>query len=185
MQGQTSLFRQSAVDRLSTPDDLDELMHVASPRYWLVLVALAGLLVTAVIWSAVTMIPTTVAAVGALGPAHGGLQALVFVPADKAAQLRPGMGANVTIPTTATLQPLALAGRVTAVAATPADQATLLRALSGSAYVEALTAGGELVQVHVALTRQLGMPFGALQQGMPLHAVITVARRRVIQLVIP
>lgn len=185
MQSQTSLFRQSALDRLSTPDDLDELMHVASPRYWLVLVALAGLLVTAIIWSAVTMIPTTVAAVGALGPARGGLQAIVFAPADKAAQVRPGMAASVTIPTTSAVQPLTLAGRVTAVADTPADQATLLRALGGSAYVNALTAGGELVSVHVALTRKMGLPAGALQGGMALHAVITVARQRVIQLVIP
>lgn len=185
MQSQTPLFRQSAVDRLSTPDDLDELMHVASPRYWLVLVALAALLVTALIWSAVTMIPTTVAALGALGPARGGLQAVVFVPADKAAQVRPGMAATVTIPTTSAVQPLTLAGRITAVAEAPADQATLLRALGGSAYVNALSAGGELVPVHIALTREMGLPFGALRRGTALHAVITVARRRVIQLVIP
>jgi HlyD family secretion protein len=185
MQGQPSLFRQSAVDRLATPEDLDELMHVAPPRYWLVLVALGGLLITAIIWSIVTTIPTTVAAAGALGTTPGGLQAVVFVPADKAVQVRPGMDVKLTIPATAALQPMALAGTVASVAAAPADQQTLLRTLGNAAYIQALTSGGEFVPVHVALPRRLGMAAGAPQRGMPLHAVITVARQRVIQLVVP
>jgi hypothetical protein len=185
MSGQPSIFRQSTVDRLSTPEDLDELMHITGPRYWLVLVALGGLLITAIIWSIVTTIPTTVAAAGALGAAPGRLQAVVFVPADKAVQVRPGMDVKVTIPTTAALQPMALAGKVTSVEAAPADQQTLLRTLGSAAYVQALSSGGEFIPVHVALARQRGMATGALQRGMPLHAVITVASQRVIQLVIP
>jgi hypothetical protein len=184
MSGQPSIFRQSTLDRLSTPEDLDELMHITSPRYWLVLVALAGLLLTALLWSIVTTIPTTVSAAGALGTAPGGLQAIVFVPADKSVQVRPGMAVKLTIPTTAALQPLALGGTVTAVAAAPADQRTLLRTLGSAAYIQALAAGGEYVAVHVALSRYGGMA-AALQRGMALHAVITVASQRLIQLVIP
>jgi hypothetical protein len=185
MYGQPSLFRQSAVDRLATPEDLDELMHVASPRYWLVLLALGGLLITAIIWSIATTIPTTVAAAGAFGAAPGGLQAVVFVPADKAVQVQRGMDVEITIPTTAALQPVALPGMVASVEAAPADQLTLLRTLGNAAYIQALTSGGEFVPVHVALPRRLGMAPGAPRQGMPLQAVITVARRRVIQLVVP
>jgi HlyD family secretion protein len=45
-----SIFRKAAMDRLSSPEQLDELMQVTTPKSWLALAAFGALLTTALIW---------------------------------------------------------------------------------------------------------------------------------------
>jgi hypothetical protein len=52
------IFRQAALERLSSPEQLDQLMHVTTPRGWLALLALIGLIVTVAAWSISDTIPT-------------------------------------------------------------------------------------------------------------------------------
>src|SRR5687768_13449091 len=66
-----SMFRKVALDRLASPEQLDLLMEVTSPRTWLALTALALLLATAVTWGFVGTIPTQVEAQGVLIKAGG------------------------------------------------------------------------------------------------------------------
>jgi hypothetical protein len=54
------IFRQVALERLASPEQLDLLMKVTSPRSWLALGALGSLLVVAIVWSIVGRIPTEV-----------------------------------------------------------------------------------------------------------------------------
>ncbi|HEX8451334.1 MAG TPA: NHLP bacteriocin system secretion protein [Longimicrobium sp.] len=56
------IFRKVALDRLGSPDQLDELMQVATPKGWLALTGLAALLVVAIAWSVVGSIPERIAA---------------------------------------------------------------------------------------------------------------------------
>ena len=46
-----SVFRRAALERLSSPEQLDQLMRVTTPRGWLALLALCGLLVGALSWA--------------------------------------------------------------------------------------------------------------------------------------
>lgn len=61
-----NLFRKSALERLSTPEQLDTLMQVVSPQSWLVLVALLIIVITGVGWAFVEAIPTTIGGQGIL-----------------------------------------------------------------------------------------------------------------------
>lgn len=54
------LFRAKAQERLSSPEQLDQLMRVTSPRSWLVLLGLAAIIAAALIWSFVGQVPRTV-----------------------------------------------------------------------------------------------------------------------------
>lgn len=45
------LFRKAAMEKLSSPEQLDVIMHVTSPMGWLALIGLACILVLAVVWS--------------------------------------------------------------------------------------------------------------------------------------
>ena len=63
---QESLFRKAALERLSSPEQLDLLMQVTSPRGWLILAALGLILVTAVLWSIFGVIPTKITGKGIL-----------------------------------------------------------------------------------------------------------------------
>jgi HlyD family secretion protein len=61
-----TIFRQQALDRLSSPERLDHLMQVINPKDWLFLGGLAVFGVLGVIWSIFGTIPITVTGKGVL-----------------------------------------------------------------------------------------------------------------------
>ncbi|MEG4817378.1 NHLP bacteriocin system secretion protein [Microcoleus sp. K5-D4] len=63
---QNKLFTTEAIDRLSSPERLDEMMQVVSPRSWLPLTAIGCLVAAAGVWSAIGRIPLTVSGQGVL-----------------------------------------------------------------------------------------------------------------------
>lgn len=58
------LYRKSAVERISTPEQLDKALTVTSPMSWIALAAVTVVLLAAVIWSVTATIPVTVTAAG-------------------------------------------------------------------------------------------------------------------------
>jgi HlyD family secretion protein len=61
-----ALFRQKSLERLSSPERLDQLMQVVSPKSWLPLLSLGSLVVVAGIWSVKGRIPITIEGRGVL-----------------------------------------------------------------------------------------------------------------------
>ncbi|MBF0186765.1 MAG: NHLP bacteriocin system secretion protein [Magnetococcales bacterium] len=64
MQAHKQLFRQAALDRLASPDQLDRLVSVTDARGWVVALTVAGLLGFLGVWSVYGAIPTTVKSQG-------------------------------------------------------------------------------------------------------------------------
>ncbi|OGM05760.1 MAG: NHLP bacteriocin system secretion protein [Candidatus Wallbacteria bacterium GWC2_49_35] len=60
------LFRKAALEKLSTPDQLDRLIVITGPRGWLALLAIAGALVTALLWGVFGTISYKVGGTGML-----------------------------------------------------------------------------------------------------------------------
>src|SRR5579872_6965820 len=118
------IFRKSALDRLATPEELDELMRVTSPRTWLALFGLAVLLLAGIIWSALTSVTTTVSAEGVVAPP--GREALVLLAPEQATRLRPGMTAHVTAPILINDAPLSVTGRVASIGRFPVEGPALI-----------------------------------------------------------
>src|SRR5918998_6001484 len=67
---QKSLFRQEAMDKTLSPDELDLLMRVTSPRGWLALIALFALIAATLVWGIFGTVPIVVS--GEDGVLHGG-----------------------------------------------------------------------------------------------------------------
>ncbi len=61
-----SVFREVALDRLSTSDRLDQTLAVSSPKGWLALTMLAGMTASVLAWSVLGQVSTFVAAPGIL-----------------------------------------------------------------------------------------------------------------------
>jgi multidrug efflux pump subunit AcrA (membrane-fusion protein) len=59
-------FRRRALERVSSPEELDRLVKVALPRMWIALAGIAVLLAVAVVWAFVARVPTTVEGPGFL-----------------------------------------------------------------------------------------------------------------------
>jgi multidrug efflux pump subunit AcrA (membrane-fusion protein) len=57
---QKSLFREEAMEKMSSPDELDRLMRVTDPKGWLALIALLALVAAAVVWGVFGSVPIEV-----------------------------------------------------------------------------------------------------------------------------
>lgn len=68
------IFRSVALERLSSPEQLDQLMQVTTPRGWLLLVGVGALLATALVWGVLGSVPERIAGQGILTRSGGVLE---------------------------------------------------------------------------------------------------------------
>lgn len=59
----SQLFRAKSLDRISSPEDLNDYVRVANPGVWIVLCAVVILLAGMLVWAAVGVLDTTIDAV--------------------------------------------------------------------------------------------------------------------------
>lgn len=71
---QKKLFRKVAMDRLSSPEQLDALMRITTPKGWVALSAIIGLLILTVVWGVIGSIPTIVLGQGLFVRSGGVMQ---------------------------------------------------------------------------------------------------------------
>jgi multidrug efflux pump subunit AcrA (membrane-fusion protein) len=60
------LFRKSAMQTLSSPEQLDQLLKITRPRAWIALGAIGMVIGVALLWSIFGSLPTTVAGQGVI-----------------------------------------------------------------------------------------------------------------------
>ena len=58
------VFRKSAIERLSSPEQLDKALAIGSPMSWLALIGVTIMIVVALVWSVVGTLPTMLDASG-------------------------------------------------------------------------------------------------------------------------
>ncbi|MDR3178918.1 MAG: hypothetical protein LBT82_02545 [Oscillospiraceae bacterium] len=58
------IFRKSSLDRISSPEKLNDYIKVSNPSVWLIISALFVLIVIGFVWASVGSLPTNVQAVG-------------------------------------------------------------------------------------------------------------------------
>ena len=86
------IFRKKSVERVSSPEQLNEYIRVSSPGMWMVLLAIAALLVGVCVWGAVGHLDTTVQSV-AIG--DNGQMTLYIREAD-APYMEEGMAVSIS-----------------------------------------------------------------------------------------
>ncbi len=153
------LFRKRALEKLQAPEQLDQLLTVTSPRSWLALFAIGGLLVAALLWSLLATVEVALDGNGVLvlndetsdQSNHAQFKAVIFVGIEDARRIHTGMTARISPATVRKEEYGLLDGRVTAVNPHPSDQAEMIAILGNDAYVQYLAAEGKLVAVHVDL----------------------------------
>ena len=68
---ENGLFRQKSLERVSSPEQMDDYIRVTSPGVWLVLAAAIALLAGLILWAALGRLETTVTAAAVAGPEVG------------------------------------------------------------------------------------------------------------------
>jgi hypothetical protein len=88
------IFRKEALDRLASPEQLDQLMQLTSPRGWIALAGLGLLLLAALAWSLFGTIATTVEGQGFL-LRSGGLTSITAPHAGRVTEVLVHVGEDV------------------------------------------------------------------------------------------
>jgi hypothetical protein len=70
MDNREAVYRRAALERLTVPEELNEVLSVARPLDWLVLTAIALLCITGLLWASLARVPVTVHGQGVLEPAE-------------------------------------------------------------------------------------------------------------------
>lgn len=66
-----SLFRKTALERISSPEQLNEYIKITNPGVWSILLGCLVLLIAVGFWAFSGSIPDTVHAFGIIFPEHG------------------------------------------------------------------------------------------------------------------
>ncbi len=88
------LFRKVSLDRLSSPEQLDQMVAVTTPKAWLALIGIAIILITAIIWSIFGAIPTNVNGQGILINSYG-IQNIIHTHSGQVTDIRVAAGDQV------------------------------------------------------------------------------------------
>lgn len=89
------IFRKVSLDRLSSPEQLDQVMQVTTPKGWLALAAVGGLLLTAIVWGCVGQLDDKVAGRGILVKS-GGVLEVVTTATGRVSDVAVAVGDSVT-----------------------------------------------------------------------------------------
>ena len=92
-QMQDQLFRKKTLERISSPEQLQDYMRVTNPGTWMVLAAVIVLLAGLIVASTLVSVETTVSAKGTIG--QEGSAVVMELPANDGADIREGMAVRV------------------------------------------------------------------------------------------
>jgi len=191
------LFRRKALEKLASPERLDQLMSITTVRGWLTLLALGSLIVAAAVWGFFAKIPTTLSGEGILrssDQAANGLEAVLYVSVWDGMRIQPGMVAKISPVTVVKEEHGLMLGNVASVERSASTYEEMLLALGNDTLVQTLASAGKLIEVHVELEVDEHNPSGyawtsvqgpptAVQVGTICSGVIVIAEQRPIDLV--
>jgi hypothetical protein len=191
------LFRRKALEKLASPEQLDQLMAITTPRSWLALFGLGGLLLAAVLWSVFGTIPTTVTGDGILIPGEqepGLLEAVLYVSVWDGARIEPGMEVKVSPVTVVKEEYGLMLGHVASVDRNPSSFEDMMGTLGNDALTTLYSSDGKLIKVQVELETSDDTPSGyewtskqgpstSIDTGTICNGVIVIERERPIELV--
>jgi HlyD family secretion protein len=92
----SNTFRKVALERMSSPEQLDQLLRVTTPKAWLALLSLIALLTVAVAWGYWGQLTTRVAGQGVLIRA-GGVQNVVPLGAGQVVEIKARVGDHIAV----------------------------------------------------------------------------------------
>lgn len=85
------LFRKASIDRVSSPEQLNDYIRVSNPGVWMILAAVIVLLIGVCVWGIFGRLETKIAAAGT---AENGVF-VCYVTEENAAKIKAGMTVNV------------------------------------------------------------------------------------------
>ncbi|MBW4660009.1 MAG: hypothetical protein KME15_15145 [Drouetiella hepatica Uher 2000/2452] len=196
---QESLFRKEALEQVSSPEQLDQLMQVVNLRDWLPLASIGFLVTLALLWSVIGRIPIFVESKGLLIKNRSDssqLTSVSYFPIVEGKQIQVG-DRILIIPETNSIQEFGgLEATVTEVSPSSVTQASALKRVDGNLELAELVYTPASIEVLAQLkpnpenvtgyewSMSKG-PSEKLSGGTPVTARVTLSDRAPISFVFP
>lgn len=182
------LFRKESLERLSSPERLDELMTVVNFKTWLPLGTIGVLLGLGLIWSWVGRIPVTTHGRGLLvqnDQSGGELVALLHFDNRYRGQFRPGMAVVLTPETLLIYNEPGLKAEIVEVLEPPALTLNQARQVDVEGATEDESQDGRLEVLAQLSPMDAAMPPNTIVPGVEIQGRITLEERAPITFVFP
>ena len=152
----SEIYRSAALERLSSPEELDSLMQVTTPKGWLALLSLGGLILVALLWGIFGRIPTKVTGSGIIlermGDTAKSLEAVVYLSPRDGKRVRPGMKILISPTSTRLEESGSILGIVSRVSESPATSQGMMSTLQNEKLVQALYSVSAPIEICADLT---------------------------------
>ena len=157
------IYRKKLMERISSPEQLDEMIVITSPSYWLAILGGAVIIVAALIWSVFGSIPISMETTGIFVSAQisdqqtegsqsiGGQQVICYVPINSGKKIVPGME-TIVCPTTVSQQEYGnMMGKVVAVDPYVTSSEDIVSTLGSESLAQMFSQNGPVVAVTCEL----------------------------------
>ena len=157
------VYRKTLLERISSPEQLDKMIVITSPSYWLAILGGAFIIVAALVWSIWGSIPINMETTGIFVSAQmsdqqtadsqsiGEQQVICYVPISSGKKIVPGMEA-VVCPTTVNQQEYGnMMGEVVAVDPYVTSYEDIVAALGSESLAQMFSQNGPVVAVTCKL----------------------------------
>ncbi len=150
---ENELFRKNSLERITSPDQLNEYIKVMGVRVWVIVVALFVALAGGIIWGLTGSIPETVELNGLAYAREGRVeQVYCFVPLSAAKRLAAGMEVQVSPDYAPREEYGFIKGRIAQVGEAPVSQEELAGIFAQANYLAGLLPQGNEIMVQLKLT---------------------------------
>ena len=184
---ENKIFRKSALDRISSPEQLNEYMKVAGPGVWCIMAGLVVTFAAFIVWGLLGSIPETTDISGTtLALGEGPMVVYSFLPIDETRMLSEGMSVRVSPDYAPREQYGYIYGTIKNISRSPVT-ADMIRDRFGSYAVFLTLPAGNLIEVVIALettadgnprwSKARGTSVDVLAGSTCLMTVITEERR--------
>jgi len=150
-----SIFRKSSLEKISSPEQLNDYMKVTSGGIWLLLLGLFALLLAAGVWAFTGTIPDTVQLKGVAGNESGEAD-LIYAFAPLAVSMRLTEGMNVQVsPEYAPREEFGyIHGVIESVGDSPVYEEELVKRFGSMQLIAPIFPSGNPVEIKVRLKRE-------------------------------
>jgi len=90
------LYRKSALERISSPEQLDKVLKVTSPMSWMALIGITLIIVVTLVWSIIGTIPVTITTKGVVS-SHVGSNAVYIEEAGEVSSVKVRVGQEINM----------------------------------------------------------------------------------------
>ena len=168
---ENSLFRKTALDRISSPEQLNEYIKVAGPGVWAILAGIAVTFAAFLVWGLVGSIPETVQIKGTVLNLDAGVSAVYsYLPIEDTKHIEPGMKVRISPDYAPREQYGYIYGTVESVGHSPVNTDNLRATLAENFDLIQLPSGN-VIEVIVKIEIQNGSPLWSTSRGASVEVI--------------